>query len=346
MAIDVYTTGALIAVIDHPDIQPVTWLRDSFFTLETQSESEKIFFDVLDRKKRLAPYVSPRVRGKIMEKEGYSTKAFEPPYLKPKSNIDPNELFRRSAGERMMGAYSASERRAMLIREILRNHEESISRREEVQVSEAVRKGRVTVTGEGYGTVVLAYGRAAGNTVVLTGDNRWSQDGATPLADIETWAETARENSSGAVMTDVICGTKSFQHLLARLTKDDRKDLFDSRRGSESRVELGPRAHRRVQFEGQLGHFDFWTYQDTYHDDDGQAVEVWPENEVALVSRADIEGVRAYAAIRDGRAGYRALRRFPKMWEEQDPSEEYLMTQAAPLMVPLRPNATFGVTTH
>ena len=346
MRIDAYTTGALIAVIEHPDIQPVTWLRDSFFLFETQSDNEKIFFDVIDRKKRLAPYVSPRVRGKVMEKEGYKTEFFTPPYLKPKSVIDPNELLRRTAGERLMGQYTPVMRRDMAVRQILRTHQESISRREEVQASEAIRKGQVTVTGEGYGTVTLAYGRAAGNTVVLTGGNRWNQNGAKPLADIETWAETGRANSSGAILTDVICGTASFRHLLARLTADDRKDLFDSQRGSESMVELGPRAHRRVQFEGRIGHFDFWTYQDTYDDDDGQDVEVWPENEVALVSRADIEGARAYAAIRDGKAGYRPLRRFPKIWDEEDPSEEYLMTQSAPLMVPLRPNATFGATTH
>jgi hypothetical protein len=34
---------------------------------------------------------------------------------------------------------------------------------------------------------------------------------------------------------------------------------------------------------------------------------------------------------------------FPKMWRENDPSAEFVMTQSAPLMVPLRPNSTFRI---
>lgn len=342
--IDAFTTGALIRVIEDPDSQPITWLRDQFFGFESFSDDEKVFFDVMDKKRRLAPYVSPRVRGKVMEKEGFRTDFFIPPYLKPKGVIEPNELVRRVAGEPMMGSLSMDQRRAITVRRMLQDHQESISRREEVQASEAIRAGQITITGDGYGTVVLSYGRNAGNTVVLAGAARWDQAGTTPLVDIATWARTVRVNSNGAIANTVICGVEAFEHVLARLSADERKDLFDSLRGSMSQVELGPRTAERVRFEGRIGQFSFYTYSDTYHDDDGNSVEVWPTNEVAVVSGPEIEGTRAYAAIKDGRAGYRPLRRFPKMWEEQDPSVEYLMTQSAPLMVPLRPNASLGAT--
>ena len=57
-----------------------------------------------------------------------------------------------------------------------------------------------------------------------------------------------------------------------------------------------------------------------------------------------VEGVRCFGAVLDKSAGYQAVDYFPKMWEEEDPSVEYLMTQGAPLMVPSDPNATFMLT--
>jgi hypothetical protein len=56
-----------------------------------------------------------------------------------------------------------------------------INRRLEVMASEALRTGKVTVTGEQYPTTVVDYGRDAGLTVVLTGANRWGQAGIKPL---------------------------------------------------------------------------------------------------------------------------------------------------------------------
>ena len=62
-----------------------------------------------------------------------------------------------------------------------------------------------------------------------------------------------------------------------------------------------------------------------------------------MVGLSDIGGVRGFGAIRDKRAGLQALEVFSKMWEEEDPSVEYLMSQSAPLMVPRNPNATFKI---
>ena len=54
-----------------------------------------------------------------------------------------------------------------------------------------------------------------------------------------------------------------------------------------------------------------------------------------------INGISCYGAIMDRRAQLQALSMFPKVWDEEDPSVTYSMTQSAPLMVPLRPNNTF-----
>lgn len=342
MAIDIYSSGQLIQTLDSLENEPITFFRDQYFRMESQSDDEKVYFDVMDKKRRLAPYVSPLVQGKVMEHRGFSTKTFTPPYVKPKHVIDPNQQFTRRAGEALMGSLTPSERRDAQIAQALREEDEAITMLEEVQCSEALRKGQVTVTGDGYGTVVLNYGRHANLTVALSGAARWDQSGVNPMANIEAWARLIRVHSGGAIARDVVAGTDAWAAAKAKFTGDQLKALFDSLRGSESRVELGPRVAEKVKYEGQIGDFRFWTYSDTYQDEDGNDVEIMPPKEVVLVADS-VEGHRAYASIRDVRE-MRPLRRFPKMWIVEDPSVEYLMTQSSFLMVPLRPNATLGAT--
>src|SRR5690606_27202002 len=63
---DIYSTGALVRVVESLDV-PVPFLLNRYFTLRQQSENEKIYFDRKDKKRRLAPFVSPLVEGKVVE---------------------------------------------------------------------------------------------------------------------------------------------------------------------------------------------------------------------------------------------------------------------------------------
>jgi hypothetical protein len=342
MATDIYSSGQLIRTLDSLENQPITFFRDRWFPLESQSTDEKVYFDVLDKKRRLAPYVSPIFQGKIMEHRGFATRTFTPPYVKPKHVINPNDQFRRRAGEPLMGSMAPADRFAAQVATSLMEEDEAITMLEEVQASEALRKGQVTVTGDGYGTVVLSFGRDVTLTVALSGGDRWSETGVDPLANLEAWGLLLRQKSGGAIARDVVMGTDAWAAFKAKLLADHLKSLFDSLRGSESRIELGPRVAEKVKYEGQIGDFRFWTYSDVYQDEDGNEVEIMPPKEVVLLS-GSIEGTRAYAAIRDVRE-MRPVRRYPKMWIEEDPPVEYLMTQASFLMVPLRPNASLGAT--
>ena len=56
-----------------------------------------------------------------------------------------------------------------------------------------------------------------------------------------------------------------------------------------------------------------------------------------------LQGARCYGAILDKRAGLAPVSLFPKLWDEEDPSVTYTMTQSAPLMVPARTNNSFSI---
>ena len=65
----------------------------------------------------------------------------------------------------------------------------------------------------------------------------------------------------------------------------------------------------------------------------------------SVVGVSDIEGVQCYGAIKDFDAQLRPLTYFQKMWRNEDPSVEYILTQSAPLMVPKKPDASFKIIT-
>lgn len=342
MSVSTYGTGVLLGVLASLENVPITFLRDRFFTTEVRSDKEEILFDVVDKKRRLAPFVSPLVRGKMMESRGFSTRVFRPAYVKPKGVVKPSDSIKRTAGEKIGGDLTMAARRDIHIRNHLQEQDEAISMREEVMCSEALRLGQVTVSGEGFPTVVISFGRDAALREVLSGTALWSDASAKPLKYIQEKAVLVRKKSGGAVVRDVICGVDAFQALLDRISNEERALLLNSQnRGQTTTVQFGPRTAEKVVFQGTIGQFNFWTYSDTYQDKDGAEQEIFPPQEILLVG-SDVEGHRCYGAIHDPRAGLQPLPRFPKNWIEEDPAQELVMTQSAPLMVPLRPNATFS----
>lgn len=342
MALDIYQPAVLNRVVSSLENPPSTFLRDAFFRFVQLSQTRRIVFDVENKVRRVAPYVSPLVPGVLMERRGYTTHSFEPPYVKPKSVITPGDAIPRVMGEPLAGTLTPAQRRDMIITQSLTEHEEAIIQLEEVQASEALRLGQVTVTGEGFGTVVIDFGRHADLTVALTGTDQWDDAAATPLADIEAWALLVRQRSGGAIVRDVTMDPDAWTNFIARLTAQQIETLFNTMRASDSRVELGPRTAEKVVRQGTIGQFTFWTYSDTYQDVDGNPQDVMPSGSVILAS-PQLEGTRCYGVIEDVRALIPATR-YSKMWIEEDPSVEVILTQSAPLMVPYRPNASLGAT--
>lgn len=342
MSFTLYTSGALVKVIESLEGPPSTFVRDRFFREEIQSDKEEILFDVVDKKRRLAPYVSPLVRGKIVEARGYNTRMFKPAYVKPKAVVKPTDALRRTAGEPIGGTLSLAQRRDIHIRTHLQDQDEMISMREEVQAVEVIRMGRVTVTGEGYGTVVVNFGRDSQLRGTLSGTTFADMT----IDEIFEWLEgksaLIRTLSGGAVPRDVICGTAAWAVIVKKIRANAALAqvlLSSQARAQTTAVQLGPSAAEKVVYQGTVGEFSFYTYSDTYQDEDGVEQQVFPAKELALVSQ-EMGGTRCYGAILDADAGLAPLRRFAKMWRDHDPSAEYVMTQSAPLMVPQLPNAS------
>lgn len=333
-----FTTHTLTGIVAGLP-RPSSFLLDTFFPLVQQENTEEIHFDVLDGNRRIAPFVSPLVAGKVVQSEGVTTKTFKPAYIKDKRVLDPNRPLKRAAGEQIGGELHPGQRIELMLANELEDQIRTVNRRLEVMASEALRLDQVTVSGEGYPTQVVQFGRHPGHTVTLTAGDRWGETGVQPLKDLDEWALMVMRRS-GARPNTVVMDPDAWNVFKA---DDGVQSRLDTRRVNDARLRMaGPEIGGTLM--GTIDGFMVYVYAEWYIDPEtGEELPVLPSGTVILGSRA-LEGAQAFGAILDEGANYRAMPYFPKSWTDEDPSHRYLMTQSAPMTVPTRLNAAMAAT--
>lgn len=342
---DSYTTRTMVGVLDGLD-RPQLFLLDTFFPDLVLFDTETVEFDKLDRMTGLAPFVSPLKAGVGVAARGFSTETFTPAYVKPKNELDPTRPLRRRPGERIGGEMAAGARRDLALVDLLEDQLARILRRKEWMASSVLRTGAVTVEGEGFPAVSVAFGRASGLTKTLLTAARWGESGVSPFDNIEAWGGEIA-TASGAAPRIVVMDPKAWA--LAR--KDPQIGaVLDYRYARSTEVEVGPLSRGEDQwavYVGSVGQYDFWVYSQPFTNEDGSAGNMMPDYTVIMGAGGTASGVagyQAHGAIKDPRAGYQALEVFPKSWIDDDPATEWVMSQSAPLVVPGRPNASACIT--
>lgn len=340
---NIYSTSTLNRVVESLRA-PSSFLLDVFFPEVQTHETEEIHFDVDDDKPRLAPFVHPLVEGQVVDSKGFQTNVFKPAYTKDKRVHRPDRALKRAIGERIGGSMPPDQRRAANLRRDMEDQLAMLTRRQTVMASEALRTGKITVSGEKYPEKVVDFGRAGTLTKTLTASARWGESGVSPVKDLEDWIELIQE-TSGATPGVIIMENKAW-----KLFKEDSKfeGSIDVRRGGTSSAELGivvPDRNMRARWVANSGDTQIWVYNEQYIDPaDGQTKSVLPDYTVIVGDQVALEGARAYGAILDEEAGLQARPYFSKSWVNPDPAVRYLMMQSAPLVVPYRPNAVLCAT--
>lgn len=333
---DLFTTGVLVRVVAALP-RPVAWLLDHFFPFEQTETSEEIHFDLEHGRRRLAPFVSPLVEGKVVAGKGYTTDTFKPAYIKDKRVFDPNKPIKRVIGEKIGGALNPADRLRLLVASELADQLDGLTRRLEVMAAEALLSGRVTVSGDLYPTTVVNFGRDAGLGVAVDNAAQWGDTGVSPLDNLMEWALLVMQKSgvfpSEVVMTpDVWKVFRANPEVLERL---------DTRRVEAATMRLEAVASEGGTYMGTIDKFNIYVYAGWYENDSGDLTPYLPDGTV-IMSGSGLEGARAFGAIRDEKAGYQAMPYFPKSWVQEDPAVRFLMMQSAPLVVPYRVNASLS----
>lgn len=340
----IYEPSTLLATMRQVEAPTNFWLN-LCFPNSMQFDDEWIDFSKITETRKLAPLVVPTARGVPMYSAAEKVYRVKPAYLKPKDPVSASHMLRKRAGLNNgellnVGGLSPSARYDAIVADILRQHREGIERRWEWMAAEAALNGSITLSGENYPEAVVDFERDPAHTVTLALNDRWGDAGVSIIEDIETWIGLVENADFGGMVTLMIVGTQAWAKMRADAGI---KDLMDNnyRQTSGTSFDFGPGNGRNIQFKGRVTpSLEVWLYNDYYHDESGNIVRFMDNRDVLLIAPEAVQGTRCFGAILDVGAGFQPTPIYPKMWNEMDPSATHIMSQSAPLMVPVNPNAT------
>ncbi|MDX4117938.1 major capsid protein [Providencia rettgeri] len=345
---NIFDTNVLVQVV--PNLMTSqNWLLDKFFPNVVESDTEEVSIDVDVGLRRMAPFVSPLVEGKLVESRKFQTNSFKPAYIKDKRAPDLRKPIKRQIGERIGGQLSAAEREMLNLQFEMADQIDMINRRLEWMASSALVSGTVTVAGEGYDTKVVDFGRASELTVTLSGTDKWplkvdaGKSNTQPSDDIEMWAPLILKNS-GAVATDIIFTTKSWKAFRLDTTIKDNAIKFPALSPFGNQINAGTQVQKGAVYKGRWGNYDLWLYNDWFIDPIDNVEKPMIPDGAVIMSGADLMGTRSFGAIIDPAFNYGPMAYAPKSWLQHDPAQRFLMMQSSPLVIPSRVNAALCAT--
>lgn len=316
--------------------RPKTFLLNLLFGGRVKTFSTAtVMADFTKGKRRMAPFVSPYVGGKLIEREGREARTYTPPLIQPRDVLTPERLNTRMAGESLQSALSPADRLAKEQADILDVFDQYITRREEWMAAQLLFTGAIHMVGEG---VDESFSVGFSNTDTLSNADLWSASTANPIGDINTWRRTVQEKSgitpNAAVMSSDVAD--------AFLNHPNVKDMLDVRRmemGTINPSELPNGA----TYLGSLARegMDLYEYNEWYVDDStGLSKPMVPATYMALVPTADRNpgAQMLYGAWTEmvKKTTYEGAR-IPRVWSEEGPNATFIEVVSRPL--PLMPDA-------
>lgn len=343
-----YTTAKLVQVV--PNLKTSqNWLLDRYFPGIVETDVEEVAIDVDIGIRRMAPFCSPLVEGKLVEQRKYQTNKFKPAYIKDKRAPDLRKPVRRMIGEKLGGELTAGERELANLQLEMADQVDMVNRRLEWMAASALTTGMVTVAGEGFPTTVIDFGRSASLTLALTGSSVW---GATVNAagrdtnitgQLTSWAARVLKQS-GAPVTDIVFTNTPWQRFLGAEGVQGAIYFPANSPGSGNVINPGAKVVQGAIYMGRWGQFDLWLYNDWFVDPvDNVEKPMIPDGTIVMAGPA-MGGTRAFGAIMDPEFNYKAMAYAPKTWVNKDPAQRIIMMQSAPLVIPSRVNAAIAIT--
>lgn len=329
--LEIFETRKLVQTVN--DVKPApSFIIDSFFGNKDVNTAEHIDIEIYDGKRKLAPFVSPKVAGVLMESEGKTVSSYKPAYVKFKYATEADSVAANTEGVFYADGSNPAQRAVTKAVREIEEGRNSIYRRTETMATEAVTSGVVTVVGDGVDDVV-DFQMPAANLKTLTGTDLWTDAGSDPIANLRAWKREVMK-ISGVMPDRAVFGASVVDAFMANSAV---QTYLDNRRidlGAVKPENLGNGAAFIAEIEG----LDIYSYDAYYTDDNGDTQEIFPVDKVLLGSTM-AKTVLNFGAIKDFKAGTFVGETFAKSWEQEDPSARFVLLQSAPLPVPTQVSA-------
>ena len=288
--------------------------------------------------RKLAPFVSPKIGGKVMRKEGGKVATYEPPMLKPKFVTEADSILEQQ-GVFSADGMDASDRAAEQLIEDEKNIRLSVTRRKEHMAVSLVTTGKFMAKGDGV-EEEFDYGMDANNKEVLTGSALWTDGGSNPLSDLKRWKDeifklTGKAPNAVVLGSDVASAFMSHDKVIKAF---DTRNITIGELRPQIMLDADGNELDGVTYIGkitQLG-LDVYSYVDYYEDENGDMQDLYP-TDTLVMGRTNAGGHFAHGGVTDKKelgAEVFVGEVFVKSWQENDPDDEFIMGKSRPLPVP------------
>lgn len=331
--INLYKTYTLLqAIVSMPKLN--TFLRDTFFPKNETFVTEEVLIDYKKGKRRMAPFVAPRVGGVTIARDGFKTERLKAPRLAPQRAMTIDDVSSRMIGENIFSTKTPAQRQTALLATDLQELGESIDRREEWMSAQVLFTGKCDLSGYADDKLTekvdqeIDYDFTQKET--LSGTDLWTEPNSNPY---EYLSESRKEiiKNSGVSPDIVIMGEKAAE---AFVNHSIIKEMFDKLNISLGKIEPTLKSEA-ITFIGKLPGLglEIYTYDEYYEDDNENLVPLVPVNDI-LMGRTK-QGGFAYGAItqlEDKRFNTYEGRLVPKQWA--DAANETIMLRLSSRPVP------------
>ena len=287
-------------------MQPViTFFKDRYFPDGRVYNSEKALIEIMEKGKKIAPFVVPVVDGIPVVRDGYRTDMIDAPYIIPKGAITARDLEKKAFGESPESGRAPADRENEIEAELLVDLRESTYRRHELMCTEIITTGKVEIkqyasaedaaAGENFVPAQLTYfgkGGAFGNRYSFSSNFR-EMSASEKIQEFYKMARVLRKR--GVRATDIVMTSD-----VSMLLFSDEKFLEfynkrDAKTGDINAVETpeGVVHNGTIKVNGTV--FDLFTYDEIFEDLDGKEKEFLPEGTIAFLKPG--MGTTVYAQV-------------------------------------------------
>ena len=337
------TMGRVVATL--PPVN--TFFRSTFFNKTETFVTKSVDVDFVKGSRKIAPFVSRAIGGKVVPNTGYTTKTYVPPLVAPEKVTTADELLYREPGESIISGKTPADRAIDKMAADFIDLRDQITRREEQMCASAITTGTIPVIGEGVNEII-DFGFT--NKVKLADAKKWSQADTNPLTDIKAWHKQVQKsgfvNCDVAIMSDDVADALTSNANVQKLLDTKNYDLA---------VIAPKQLPNGVTYIGSIKGLglDLYTYNEWYLDDWTNPLKpeekpLIPDGTFVLMStRAQYSMYYgAITVIDDASKEFRTVEGeyVPDTYIARKPARRFLNLSSAPLPVPHEVDSWFVAT--
>lgn len=326
-----YTTREMMEAYDQtPPVR--SFLQKTFFPSEQTHVTERVEFDVRKGKRIMAPFVSPRVGGKVITRQGFKTNQFTTPKIAPERILTIDDISSRAIGENIYSKRTPAEREDELLAKDMTDLEDSIDRRKEWMCRQILFEGKLDVQDEEQGVdVQIDFGFT--NIVVLGKDEQWSLGTVDPLP---LFRDLRRKiiKDTGKAPDIALFSSSVINDFVNNAYIKESMDVLNMKN-----VVIQPRViDPALTFYGRIAELDLdiYTYDEWFLNDEGEEEPMMPLGSV-LLGHSTGEGQIEYGLVtqmEDKKFHSYEGKLVPKVWVDESSEVKKVRLTSRPLPRP------------